>query len=48
VKPVGRLGTAGPIGNDRMTHRVQISSKKEIDGEVKDWLRQAYEASGKA
>jgi predicted transport protein len=45
VKPVGRLGTAGPIGNDRMTHRVQISSKKEIDGEVKAWLRQAYEAS---
>jgi len=46
VKPTGRLEAAGSLGNDRMTHRVRISSKKEIDGEVKGWLQQAYEAAG--
>lgn len=42
VKPFGRLLKAGSIGNQRMTHRVEIASKKGIDGEVKRWLREAY------
>jgi predicted transport protein len=46
VKAAGHLGVAGPIGSERMTHRVQISANKEIDGDVKNWLRQAYEAAG--
>ncbi len=45
VAPAGRLEKAGAIGNDRMTHRIGLSSKKEIDGEVKDWLRRAYDAA---
>jgi hypothetical protein len=45
VKPAGRLVPAGPIGSERMTHRVQIATRKEIDSEVKDWLRKAYEAA---
>ena len=43
--PAGRLAKAGAIGNDRMTHRIGVSSKADIDAEVKDWLRQAYEAA---
>ena len=45
VTPAGRLAKAGSIGNDRMTHRIEITSKKDIDAEVKDWLRRAYEAA---
>lgn len=45
VQPAGRLGPAGPIGSERMTHRIAISTKKEIDGELKAWLRRAYEAA---
>jgi hypothetical protein len=43
VKPAGRLANAGSIGNDRMTHRIEIGAPKEIDGEVKRWLRAAYD-----
>jgi hypothetical protein len=43
VKPAGRLAKAGSIGNDRMTHRIQITTGKEIDGEVKRWLKAAYD-----
>lgn len=41
----GRLIKAGPIGSERMTHRIGISSPKDIDHEVKDALRRAYEAA---
>jgi hypothetical protein len=39
----GRLLPAGSIGNDRMTHRLEITTGKEIDGEVKKWLKAAYD-----
>ena len=42
-KPAGRLLKAGSIGNDRMTHRIEIASKAGIDGEVRQWLKAAYE-----
>lgn len=45
MKPGGRLLKAGSIGSDRMTHRMEIGAKNEIDGEVKGWLRAAYEAA---
>ena len=34
---------AGSIGNDRMTHRLEITTAKDIDGEVKRWLKAAYD-----
>jgi hypothetical protein len=45
VKPAGRLLKAGSIGGERMTHRVEIAAKKEIDGEVKAWIKAAYEGT---
>ncbi|HET9430792.1 MAG TPA: DUF5655 domain-containing protein, partial [Chitinophagaceae bacterium] len=32
--------------NTMMTHRVRISDPKQIDRELVNWLRNAYEASG--
>jgi hypothetical protein len=44
---VGRLiDTGGRAKKDRITHRIAISQLDEIDGEVKRWLRQAYEMDG--
>ena len=40
----GRLiDTGGYAKKDRITHRIPITSVKEIDAEVKKWLRTAYE-----
>jgi hypothetical protein len=43
TSPSGRLIPAGSIGNDRMTHKIEIRSTKEIDPEVKGWLKKAYD-----
>jgi hypothetical protein len=44
-KAEGRLiDTGGYAKKDRITHRIPISSMKDIDGEVKKWLKAAYEA----
>jgi hypothetical protein len=44
-KAEGRLiDTGGFARKDRITHRIPISSLAEIDAEVKQWLRTAYEA----
>jgi hypothetical protein len=40
-KPTSRLEASGSF-NAMFTHRVRVSSKSEIDGELKDWLKQAY------
>jgi hypothetical protein len=45
IRPGGRLSKAGSIGNDRMTHRIGIQAAKEVDGEVKRWLKAAYDAA---
>jgi hypothetical protein len=43
TKPTGRLlDTGGLAKGDRITRRIPISSLKEIDGEVKRWLKAAY------
>lgn len=43
-KPKGRLiDTGGFAKKDRITHRIPITSVKEIDGEVKRWLKIAYD-----
>lgn len=44
MKPTGRLiETGGFAKKDRITHRIQITSLKDIDGEVTKWLKLAYE-----
>ena len=37
------IGTGGLAKKDRITHRIPITSVKEIDGEVEKWLKTAYE-----
>ncbi len=37
-----RLGNSGPFGT-MCTHRVQLTDKKEVDKELLDWLKEAYE-----
>jgi hypothetical protein len=46
VKAEGRLLKAGSIRNDRMTHRIEITTGREIDVEVKRWLKAAYDLAG--
>jgi Domain of unknown function (DUF5655)/Domain of unknown function (DUF4287) len=44
LKAEGRLiDTGGYAKKDRITHRIPISTPADIDGEVKQWLRVAYE-----
>ena len=39
-----RLENSGPFGT-MCTHRVKISNKQEIDNELKEWIKEAYEQS---
>lgn len=42
-KPIAnRLGTSGPFGT-MCTHRVQLTSVSEVDDELVNWLKEAYE-----
>ena len=44
MKPTGRLiDTGGFAKKDRITHRIEITSKDDIDDEVKHWLKVAYD-----
>jgi hypothetical protein len=48
LKPTGRLiDTGGFAKKDRITHRIPITSLKDIDDEVKHWLKVAYERDAK-
>jgi len=42
--PTERLEASGSF-NAMVTHRVRVTDKKEIDAELKKWLKEAYEAS---
>ncbi len=44
VKPGGRLELSGSW-NTMVTHRVRMSSVKEVDQELIAWLKQAYDAA---
>lgn len=44
VAAKGRLETSGNF-NAMVSHRVRISNRKEVNAELKQWLRQAYEAA---
>jgi Domain of unknown function (DUF5655)/Domain of unknown function (DUF4287) len=37
------IDTGGLAKKDRITHRIEITAAEEIDGEVKKWLRTAYD-----
>ena len=39
-----RLENSGPFGT-MCTHRVRLTSESEIDKELKDWIKEAYEKS---
>ena len=44
LKAKGRLiDTGGFAKKDRITHRIEITSLKDIDDEVKHWLKVAYD-----
>ena len=44
MKATGRLiDTGGFAKKDRITHRIPISSVKDLDNEVKHWLKVAYD-----
>jgi uncharacterized protein DUF5655/uncharacterized protein DUF4287 len=44
MKAKGRLIDTGGFANkDRITHRIEITSLKDIDQEVKQWLKVAYD-----
>jgi hypothetical protein len=48
LQPTGRLiDTGGFAKKDRITHRIPITSLKDIDDEVKHWLKVAYERDAK-
>jgi hypothetical protein len=44
--PERLIDTGGLAKQDRITHRIAITSLAEIDGEVKYWLRYAYDLDG--
>ena len=45
--PKRLLDTGGLAKKDRITHRIELTSTAEIDGEVKKWLKTAYDLDGK-
>jgi hypothetical protein len=44
VAPAGRLEPSGGF-NSMVSHRVRLADAREVDHEVRDWLRRAYDAS---
>ena len=46
VEPTERLLAAGSFGSGNITHRVALEDPAEVDGELRGWLRAAYDARG--
>jgi hypothetical protein len=47
MKPNRRLiDTGGFAKKDRITHRIELSTVKDIDGELGRWLKKAYDRDG--
>lgn len=42
---VGRLETSGPFGT-MCTHRVQLTDINQVDDELINWIKEAYEGAG--
>ena len=45
--PKRLIETGGLAKKDRLTHRIEVTSPAQIDGEVKKWLKTAYDLDGK-
>ena len=45
VAPAARLEASGSF-NAMVTHRIRVSSVEEVDEELSDWVRAAYQAAG--
>jgi hypothetical protein len=45
VEPTPRLEAAGSFGSGRITHRVAMAGPRDVDAEVKRWLRDAFGAA---
>jgi hypothetical protein len=43
IKPAGRLVSAKRVGTDRAKHKIELTSAKDVDAEVKRWLKAAYD-----
>lgn len=43
--PQGRLEASGSF-NAMVSHRVRLETPKDVDSDVKSWLREAYDAAG--
>lgn len=43
--PAGKLEPSGPFGA-MCTHRVQLADLKELDKQVLDWIKEAYDEAG--
>jgi len=41
--PKRLIDTGGLMKKDRITHRIEITAAEQIDGEVKKWLKTAYD-----
>jgi hypothetical protein len=39
----GRLKAAKKLGSDRITHKVEVRTKKDLDAELTRWLKAAYQ-----
>ena len=46
VKAQGRLEATATVGGGRVTHRIALRSPKDVDGEVRRWLKEAYDRDG--
>lgn len=44
--PARVIDTGGRAKKDRITHRIEISREKDIDADVKKWLKIAYDLDG--
>lgn len=44
--PKRLIDTRGLAKKDRITHRIELTSLDQIDDEVKEWLKAAYELDG--
>ncbi len=44
VKPSGKLESSGSF-NAMVSHRVKITNKKDVNADLKKWLKAAYEAA---
>ena len=46
TEPTQRLEAVKRLGNDRITHRIALTAPKQVDAEVRRWLKQAYLTGG--